>query len=258
MATLRDSLAVRLHPVLDEDLWLGPGEFRTIADEAAAMVREVRAGYPPLRPGQLKTILGAVVRVSGGSPSPGDIRASAHNGESGPFIRLHPFPMFASEIGPIAAQPDEFETAITGLLVHEFTHIKQHEGGSRTAGLLLLADKAGKTVVRTLAYDDYIAYLSTPPETAAHATQMAAEVLHLQGARLGRAAFLKACRNSPLWSHMTDHPQIRPPSKTEGHKAFMSISGLLLRNAWWAYLRLTGRPPARMIRILRALIGRRS
>lgn len=245
-------------PAVEEDLWLEPADIEVIASAVTEMVRRVRRGDPPMKPGVPLSLLGARLHAATpGAPEPRAIRAGTHFSIFGTCtIDLSPFPINASDIGPLQADLTEFETAMLGLLAHEASHVRQREGGERTSAMHQASERASQRAWRTKLYDDYIAYLETPLETAAHATQLAVELRHLHGPDLPSGSFLRLCRASPIWMHMSNHPDCPPTSPAAGRKAFGPVSRRLLWNAWWVYLRLTNRPPPWRPRAWRWLVDR--
>lgn len=258
MVKLRERLRSSVHPVIDEDLWLVAADVDAIAVVVTEMVNRVRSGVPPLKPGIPLSLLGAQLRaVTASAPRPREIRAGAHFSVfDTSTIELKPFPVLAADIGPLQADLTEFETAMLGILAHEVSHVRQHEHEDRTRDLHQASETANRTAKRTQTYDDYVVYLSTPLETAAHATQLAVEIRHLHGPDLREDAFRKRCRANPVWAHMSNHPICRPASAAAAQAAFGPVSNRLLWNAWWVYLRLANRPLPWRTRAKRWLIDR--
>ncbi len=245
MLKLKERARSSTYPVIDEDLWLDDVDVADIAAVVSGMVGQVRGGNRPIKPTVRLVLRGAQVSAgTPGSPRPRDIRASSHFSAFGSSITLAPFPLWDEDIGPLVDDTDEFETAILGILAHEVSHVRQHEAGARTRALHLASEAASQKVQRTNAYDDYIAYLCTPLEMAAHATQLAVEMRHVHGPQLRADQFRRHVRASWLWKYMRDQPKCVQRSPKAARRAFGRVSPRLLSNAWWSYQRLGNRIPA--------------
>lgn len=244
MSKLKERARSSTYPVIDEDLWLDAADLADIALIVSRMVGRVRSGDRPMKP-TTRLVLRSAQIVAGtpGSPRPREIRASSQFSAFGSSIILAPFPHWDEDIGPLAGDIGEFETAMFGLLAHELSHVRQHEAGARTRDMHLASEAASQKVQRTNDYDDYIRYLCTPLEVAAHATQLAVEMRHVHGSQLRIGQFRRHVQASWLWKYMREQPKCVKPSSKAARKAFGRVSRLLFSNAWWAYQRLENRTP---------------
>lgn len=232
----------RLAPILDDDLWIDADDFATIRTEVAKMRERLHRDLLPIDFRSKPRLRGAEVTFSGGAPSPREIRASAESTDRSSVIKLSPFPEFYEDISNLTDDLDEFELAMTGILAHELSHVRQWQiGGNRTRRAHAASQASHEKAQLTGLYPDYIDYVATPLELAAHATQLAAETQVQCGQDLTRRQFDEVCRRSALWRHISDHPISKPGSKLEAFWHLRRVKSRLLANGWWAYRHLAGR-----------------
>jgi len=229
-------------PIISSDLWLDRGAFEEVRDLVGRMMTRIEQDERPLPFPPREKLQGIFVTAKGGDPKPREIRGAAFlNGT--PIIVLDPFPCFDEEVGPLKADLEGFRSTMLGLLAHEASHIRQWVV-ARDEAAHSAASMASRKAQATKDYDDYVTYLATPLELAAHSTQLAAEVWAAEADGLSQPDFESAAARTGLWTHMTDHPVSRPACLKSGAEAFGRVGKALLANSWWAYQRLTAQDAA--------------
>jgi hypothetical protein len=212
-------------------------EIEAVASDMCQRIEQDERPLPFLKP---VSVLGAKVLAAGGEPKPREIRGATTFGSQTCEINLDPFPQWDEDVGHLKADLAGFRTTIIGVLAHEASHVRQWTiGRERTRHEHQRSDNASRVAQASGLYTDYIAYLSTPLEIAAHSTQLAVEIRETHGDRLSsKITFENAAKQCGLWDHMTDHPISRPTCVESGAREFAPTSRLLLSNGWWIYQRL--------------------
>ncbi|RRN63447.1 hypothetical protein [Caulobacter sp. 602-1] len=228
-------------PVIPADLWLDLADLEEIDFAVDLMVEQLAAGDPPL-PAKPVRILDAQL-VAGGAEQtmrPRDVRAATKFPVAGkPSIELKPFPAVGQSTEFLAEDLAAFRFAVRPVLAHEAAHVRQAvQGGQAWIDKITAADKASQEALRSNTYQDYMNYLATPIEMAAHATQLAVEVLGVHGGGLDQVEFEKRCGQAWVWRHARDATRW-----TEGQQTrlpmFIPVATAWRLQAWWLYQRLT-------------------
>lgn len=171
-----------IFPEIDEDLWIEKTDLDVIDLAISQIINNMEGEMTSIQVTNPPRIGSARISVSS-DPAISiarDIRADTSGAVSNITVSLKGFPLYAyqSEYRQLAADLPDLRAALRPVLAHEASHVRQIErGGSKMNDARDAASKANRKAFETKQYADYIAYVGNGIEIAAHATQLAVEVL---------------------------------------------------------------------------------
>ena len=216
-------------------------EVVSVVDAMMARVQSRQApcgmtGWPTLRGARL------MLPWTGERVAPAEVRAryARRDPTTAGEISLEHLPRSPEQIDLFLADLDAMRVHLVTLLVHEVAHARQVQmGGDEAEPLREQAEALSKKLLDgSKAYEDYMAYVSHPIETAAHAAQLAAEVFLAAGGELEEAAFRQSCETTWLAWRLRDDLCWEPPPGPSRAATFEAVWSALVTESWPAYGRL--------------------
>jgi len=126
-----------------------------------------------------------------------------------------------------------FRLAITPVLAHETTHIRQRDSRLVTNKDCDAAEAAGEAVKRQKTFAAYDAYVRHPMETAAHGVQLAVEVLMGHGVIADEITFRRRAAQTWVYRHMLHHPDVDEPYEDRQVPTLALLSDVTDQARWF-------------------------
>lgn len=201
-------------PVLPPAAWPSVDDLNAIHDVVDHMVANLASNRAPIDHKAGIRILGRSVEATGGRPAHSrEIRAALATVKAtgSGTIKLENFPAMIEDAGAFQMDIPAFRLAVTPVLAHETTHIRQRESRLVTNQDCDAAEAAGEAVKQQKTFAAYDAYVRHPMETAAHGVQLAVEILMGHGVITDEATFRRRAAQTWVYRHMLNHPDVKEP-----------------------------------------------
>lgn len=231
-------------PIIPADYWLDRADLEEIEKAVDLMLDRLSQGRALTEANPTPSVRKRRI-LSAGTASivhPREIEAS-YSRTSG-SIELKPFPnswnMAQGHGRALADDLMVFRFALRSLLAHEVSHIRQHDmAAADLAAEFDVAETASKKAEQTKTYSDYLLYLGCAVEFAAHATQLAVEVLDSYGPGLTNGDFSKRCRQAWVFRRANKGEKWSGIDEETRLSAFMPVALEWIEQAYFAYGRMT-------------------
>lgn len=230
-------------PIISDHYWLERSDLNEIERAIDHMLANLSCDNAPITSTAPPSIRGRII-LAAGAPNvvrPRQIKGG-YNRQS-KNITLEPLPNSADMIsGQGAELADDlfaFRLAMRSLLAHEVSHMRQDELADGNLDQdFIEAEQASEKAKQTKSYDDYLQYLLCPVELAAHATQLAVEVLDSYGIGLISSEFTKRCRQAWLFRRAYKSPEWTSDGEQARLQSFKRVGDTWIDQAMFAYKRL--------------------
>lgn len=230
-------------PIISERYWLDRSDLVEIETAIDHMLVNLSRGNAPITLATPPSIRGRIIQAAGASNTVRPRQIKGGYNRQSKNITLEPLPnstnMNSGLIVELADDLFAFRLAMRSLLAHEVSHVRQDglSGGSLDQDFIE-AELASKKAQQTKSYEDYLRYLLCPVEIAAHATQLAVEVLDSYGARLNESDFTSRCRQSWVFRRAYKNPDWTSDNEQIRLQSFKTVADTWIDQAMFAYKRL--------------------
>jgi hypothetical protein len=123
--------------------------------------------------------------------------------------------------------------AITPVLAHEATHIRQRDSGLVSAADCDRADTAGQAVKRDQTFTAYENYVRQPMELAAHGVQLAVEILLGHGVIPDDKTFGRRAAQTWVYRHILHHPDVNEPYEVRQVETIALLKDVVAQARWF-------------------------
>lgn len=230
-------------PAIAADFWLDRADLDEIEKAVDLMLDRLSKNKAPTDGIPMPSVHGRQIFAAGTSNTirPRDVEGSYNRQTKN--ITLDPFPgssdMSAGRGAGLADDLMVFRFALRSLLAHEISHLRQDEQSKGDLDSeFSAAENASKRAEHTKDYSDYLLYLQCPVEIAAHATQLAVEVLDSYGRSLTESEFTRRCRQAWVFRRARKGEKWQTGDEQARIQAFMPVAETWIGHAHFAYQRL--------------------